>query len=497
MRLTVEARIVRVGVLGALCIAALLGALGCGLPVGGASDFGATQGGVQDMGFARELIAAGRVPPAEALLVEAMFSEHDLPLTGEPTADLLGLRAAAGWCPDATGAAAAWVQVGLSSSVDMETYVRPSVSLVACVDVSGSMGWTYETGSGESPTPGQVARALLRVIAPQLGAADEFAVVTYDSTVRTPLPFTSGDNQEAIVEVIDGLSAGGSTAMEAGLEAAYEVATGAREGSDARVLLFTDAQPNVGAATPTEFERLAAAGADQDVGLTVFAIGVGMGSEVLEAISHLRGGSAFTLFDCEDVDELMADDWPWLLTPIAYDLRVSAAPAAGFTVAEAYGFPQGGEEPQAELEVSSVFLSRRRGALLIRLAPGEAVTADALGAVLDLSYTTPAGDAVARQVTVAARVRPLDALGACFDQPSVGKSVALAALVSSMRDAAERYEEAPERAAETLAGAVAWFASISESLGDASLAPELKLASDMLSLVREGAPQGDMYEYGN
>ena len=58
-------------------------------------DFGATQGGVQDMGLARELIASGRVPPAEAFVVEGMFSEHDLGLTGEACARTLCLRGAA------------------------------------------------------------------------------------------------------------------------------------------------------------------------------------------------------------------------------------------------------------------------------------------------------------------------------------------------------------------------------------------------------------------
>ncbi len=43
---------------------------------------GATQGGVQDMQLARELIASGMVPPPEAFTVEGMFSEHVLPLAG-------------------------------------------------------------------------------------------------------------------------------------------------------------------------------------------------------------------------------------------------------------------------------------------------------------------------------------------------------------------------------------------------------------------------------
>ena len=43
----------------------------------GDGDFGATQGGVQDIGLARTLVAEGVVPPASAFAVEGMFSEHD------------------------------------------------------------------------------------------------------------------------------------------------------------------------------------------------------------------------------------------------------------------------------------------------------------------------------------------------------------------------------------------------------------------------------------
>ena len=66
-------------------------------PPGG--EFGATQGGVQDMSLARELVAQGRVPPPEAFVVEAMFSEHDLPIAGPPCQTTLCLRAAMGIAP--------------------------------------------------------------------------------------------------------------------------------------------------------------------------------------------------------------------------------------------------------------------------------------------------------------------------------------------------------------------------------------------------------------
>ena len=67
---------------------------GCGgdqLVPAGQGDFrqpggGATPGGVQDLSLAREYVARGVVPPAEALLVEGMLSEHDLPLEGDSCA---------------------------------------------------------------------------------------------------------------------------------------------------------------------------------------------------------------------------------------------------------------------------------------------------------------------------------------------------------------------------------------------------------------------------
>ena len=106
-------------------------------------DFGATQGGVQDMKSARELIDNGRVPPAESFLVEGMFSEHDLPLSGGTCERLLCLRGAVGVAPTLDGETSGWMQVGLSSTIDPDAYQRPPLTLIATVDVSGSMGWHY------------------------------------------------------------------------------------------------------------------------------------------------------------------------------------------------------------------------------------------------------------------------------------------------------------------------------------------------------------------
>ncbi len=57
------------------------------------------------------------------------------------------------------------------------------------------------------------------------------------------------------------------------------------------------------------------------------------------------------------------------MPPIAYDLKLALTPLEGFRLEAVYGLP--GVEPgtkPASLEISTVFLSRNRGAILARLS---------------------------------------------------------------------------------------------------------------------------------
>ena len=462
-----------------------------------AGEFGATQGGVQDMGLARELIASGRVPPPEAFVVEGMFSEHDLGLSGDACERTLCLRAALGIAPTLEDEPSGWVQIAMSSTIDVDAFERPGLTLIATVDVSGSMRWTYGTEQRNYRAPGEVARKLLAAVAGKLDANDRIAIVTYGSEVKTVLQLTAGDRQETIQAAIDGLGEGGSTNMEGGMLEAYRVARQAEaQTQEVRVMLFTDVQPNVGLTTASQFEQLAEEGAADGIGLTVMALGVGLGQEVLNGMSQIRGGNAFSLFEFEDVDELMADDWPWLVSPLAYDMSVELTPAEGFGVADSYGFPTGTDEQATGLEVSTVFLSKRKGALLARVTPDAGHDLTGLRVSGRLSYTTPAGDSVEDNIDVAYNGEPVDDRGHYFQQAGVAKTVALAVLVDGMKHAAEQYTDAPETAIATMRAVVERFAADAETLGDDALNVEMELANELLRLMASGAPRGDMYGQG-
>lgn len=473
---------------GVACSSAATDGLGDGGYASG-GDFGATQGGVQDLTFARKLVQEGRVPPPEAMPVEGMFSEHDLPLSGAPCATTLCLRSGMGVKPASSGAPAAWVQVGMSSTIDPGTYQRPSLAVVAAVDVSGSMSFHYGTES-----PGEIARALLASIAAELGEVDSMTIVTYGSTVSVALDTAPGGSP-AIDTAIAALAEGGSTNMEAGMQAAYAKAGGLLGTADeVRVMLFTDAQPNVGATTASEFQSLAEAGASQGIGLTVFGVGLGLGAELMGAMSTLRGGNAFSLTEPDDVATVMEDSWPWMASPIAYDLVLRASPGPDLALAHGYGFPglePGSSEPK--LEVASVFLSKRKGAMLLELAPVSGEALDAASVSIELAYTDRDGQPHSESLTASYAGQALDGRGAFFPQPSIDKTVALAQLTQAMRDATTTYATDQDQAVAMLATALERFEADAAVLEDPAIDAEAAFWPKLLENMKAGALQGDMY----
>ena len=481
-----------------VALAAVMGSVvaGCSTyDVGGVagSEFGATPGGVQDMTLARELVEAGMVPPAEAFLPEAMFSEHDLPIEGAPCATTLCLRAAMGVAPAADGAPAAFTQVGLSSTIDPTTYVRPSLAVVATVDVSGSMQWSYGSGSGTAP--GAIAQALLHNLASRLDGADQFALVTYGSSVSTVLDWTSGDDPDVLLAV-GSLAEGGSTNMEAGIERAYALAHDALGSADeVRVLLFTDAQPNVGTTTSTAFENMVAAGAADGVGMTVFGLGLGLDADMMSKMSHLHGANAFSLMDADHVALFMQDNWPWLASPIAYDLHVDLTPRPDLVLAKTYGFPTGeaGASSEATLDVATVFLSKNRGALLAELSPVEAGAIASAQASLALSYVERDGTPRTQELSASYDGQPLDERGAFMPQVGIDATVALALLVDGMHRAAASYHSSHTEAIGVLEPVLARFATDAGAIGRDDIDAEAAFWPKLLELMQAGAPQGDLY----
>lgn len=343
------------------------GSIGTSAPVSSGTisagkNLGATPGGAQDIGLVRRWIDDGLVPTANNLTVEGLLSEHDLPLEGATCEQFLCVHGALGMMPTLDeGDGTTFVQIGFMSGLRSDTFKRAPLNLVVVVDVSGSMG------SGDKMV---ATREALKRLVDQLTEDDRFGIVKFNSTASVVLESTPATDKALLKAAIDQLAAGGSTNIEAGLTMGYEMAAKflGEQGRNHRVMLFTDAMPNVGNTEQGGFIQIAQKYADKNIGLTSFGVGIDFRHELILGISQIRGGNYFYLENADKIRKVFDEDFDYLVTPLAYDMKVSLTPGENFEIVAVYGIPNWSKEKQTvTLDVKTVFLSRNKGAIMLRL----------------------------------------------------------------------------------------------------------------------------------
>jgi Ca-activated chloride channel family protein len=158
------------------------------------------------------------------------------------------------------------VRIGVKAKEIPSENLPPS-NFVFLIDVSGSMF---------SPNRLPLVKSSLKLLTNNLRDKDRVAIVVYAGAAGEVLPSTSGADKQKILEAIDALQAGGSTAGGAGIELAYRVAQKnfIKEGNN-RVILCTDGDFNVGVSSEKGLENLIEEKRKTGVYLTVLGYGMG------------------------------------------------------------------------------------------------------------------------------------------------------------------------------------------------------------------------------
>jgi Ca-activated chloride channel family protein len=160
----------------------------------------------------RRFIRQGQLPPKDAVRIEEMINyfpyAYRAPKADEPFS-ITTEMAAAPWQREHR-----LVRIGLQAArVDMKNL--PPNNLVFLIDVSGSM---------QPPNKLPLLKQSLRLLVQELRPVDRIAMVVYAGNAGLVLPSTPGSEKEVILDALESLEAGGSTAGGAGLRLAYKVA---------------------------------------------------------------------------------------------------------------------------------------------------------------------------------------------------------------------------------------------------------------------------------
>lgn len=337
---------------------------------GAGGDYGVTPGGAQDIGYVRDIIEQGYLPDLESWRAEGLFSEHDLPLSGDACQLLLCPRAAAATLPLDQ---AMVVQVGFGTNLDAESWERDPLSLAIAVDISGSMA------DGKL----DAVKTALRSLSAQVDRNDRVSLVAFDDIAELRLPLTVMDDagRVALRDAIADLHEDGATNIEAGLKKAYQQVAPLAEPNDGigdRVMIFTDAMPNVGNTGVDSFVGMAQHYGELGIGITVFGTGLDLGAELANEIGEVRGGNYVYLPDPEHIGTIFDNAFDFLVSPIAYDLEIELRTQDGWRFVDAVGAPLDDPGQVMAFGAASLFLSNNDGGMAVMLARDPAFEGDAL-----------------------------------------------------------------------------------------------------------------------
>lgn len=206
------------------------------------------------------------------------------------------------------------VRIGLQGK-DIQTKDLPNSNLVFLIDVSGSMSDTNKL---------PLLKQSLKILVNQLRKEDRISIVVYAGAAGLVLPSTSGSEKETIINSLDKLNAGGSTAGGAGIELAYKVAQEnfIKNGNN-RVILATDGDFNVGASSNNDMQTLIEEKRKSGVFLT--CLGYGMGNykdSKMEVLADKGNGNYAYIDNIQEANRFLGKEFKGSMFAIAKDVKI-------------------------------------------------------------------------------------------------------------------------------------------------------------------------------
>lgn len=260
----------------------------------------------------RRFIQSGQKPPKDAIRIEELVNYFDYDYAEPGGEDPFSIYTEMGAAP--------WnekhklIHIGLQGKhIPMDSL--PPGNLVFLIDVSGSM---------DQPDKLPLLKASLKLLIEQLRPQDRVSMVVYAGAAGLVLPSTGGNQKRKIMDALDNLEAGGSTAGGAGIRLAYQIAKeNFQPNGNNRVILATDGDFNVGESSNAAMERLIEEKREDDIFLTVLGFGEGNYKDSkMETLADKGNGNYAYIDNILEGQKVLVNEFGGTLFTIAKDVKL-------------------------------------------------------------------------------------------------------------------------------------------------------------------------------
>ncbi len=260
----------------------------------------------------RRYINDNILPPADAVRIEEMINYFDYQVQSEASLHPFTIKtemANAPWDKNTK-----LVHITLKApEINMDE--APVNNLTFLIDVSGSM-----SSSDKLPLLVESLKLLVEKLRPQ----DKISIVVYAGAAGAVLKPTSGKEKDKILEALNRLQAGGSTAGGAGIELAYKLAKdNFIQGGNNRVILATDGDFNVGTTDIDGLTKLIEEKRETGIYITVLGLGTGnINDETMEMLADKGNGNYHYIDGIYEGKKVLVTEMGGTLFTVAKDVKI-------------------------------------------------------------------------------------------------------------------------------------------------------------------------------
>jgi Ca-activated chloride channel family protein len=263
--------------------------------------------------YVRRMIEDGYLPEPNAVRIEEMLNYFPYDYAPADSA-AVPFKPSMAVYPTPWNPKTQLLHIGIKGYVPDVTEDKAS-NLVFLIDTSGSM---------DEPDKLPLLKRAFALLVDQLSANDTVSIVVYAGSAGVVLEPTVATEKAKILDALDNLAAGGSTAGAEGIELAYRLAEQAKvDGGTNRVILATDGDFNVGIDNPEDLETFIEKKRDSGVTLSVLGFGRGnLDDATMQALAQNGNGNAAYISNFREAQKVLVEEGGSTLEMIAKDVKI-------------------------------------------------------------------------------------------------------------------------------------------------------------------------------
>ena len=414
------------------------------------STIGLSVGGAKDVNNFRENIKNGYFPISTDITYNGLFYDYSFDTGRKEQSQYL-------FSPSYSTAISKdpvsnnneyFITVGLNSNIKESDFQRKKLNLVVVLDISGSMGSSLSSyyydkknkkSTDDSKTKMKLANESVNVLLDQLKDDDRFGMVLFDDSayLGKPISTVGETNISAIKEHILEIEAEGGTNFEAGYTKATELFAKYKNVDsneyENRIIVITDAMPNVGTTSQKGLMNYVAENASTGIYTSFIGVGVDFNTELIQKISDVKGANYYSVHSATDFKKRMGEEFEYMVTPLVFDLNLKLE-SDTYEIASVYGSDTVNKENGSIMNVNTLFPSKtestgevKGGVVLLKLNKKQGQNSNTLN--LKVSYKDRNGKEYNNSQTVT-----LNKEGEYYDNTGIRKAILLERYANTLKN---------------------------------------------------------------